>query len=217
VIAFAKEIGGVEAKSMEIHPKKIQEYRDVLYSNPVRALDLERAKEMEEEIRLVKGEGDSVGGIIECVALNVPAGLGEPVFEKLSAELAKAICSIPAVKGIEFGIGFEAARMRGSEVNDAFDMKGKKVVTQTNRAGGISGGISNGMPIMLRVAIKPTASISKEQDTVDLKTKKKAKIKIEGRHDPCIVPRAVPIVEAMAALVLADMGLRNGSIPRSLV
>ena len=215
VIAFTKEIGGIVAKDMAI--TNASKTKDIIYSNPIRALDIERAKEMEEEIRLVKSEGDSVGGIIECVALNVPAGLGEPVFEKLTAELAKAICSIPAVKGIEFGIGFEAARMRGSEVNDAFDMKGKKVITKTNRAGGISGGISNGMPIVLRVAIKPTASISKEQETVDLKTKKKAKIKIEGRHDPCIVPRAVPIVEAMVALVLADMGLRNGSIPRSLV
>jgi chorismate synthase len=215
VIAFTKEIGGITAKDMTI--TDASKTKAIIYSNPIRALDLERAKEMEEEIKLVKSEGDSIGGIIECVALNVPAGLGEPVFEKLTAELAKAICSIPAVKGIEFGIGFEAARMRGSEVNDAFDMKGNKVITKTNRAGGISGGISNGMPIVLRVAIKPTASISKEQETVDLKTKKKAKIKIEGRHDPCIVPRAVPIVEAMVALVLADMGLRNGSIPRSLV
>jgi chorismate synthase len=215
VIAYTKSIGGIEAKGMKI--TDVCHCKDLVYSNPIRALDSERAKEMEEEIRAAKSEGDSLGGVIECTAINVPVGLGEPVFDKLTADLAKAVCSIPAVKGVEFGIGFEAAGMKGSEVNDEFAMKGKKVVTKTNRAGGISGGISNGMPIVLRVAMKPTASINKEQETVDLRKKKKAKIKVEGRHDPCIVPRAVPIVEAMVALVLADHGIRSGLIPRALV
>lgn len=217
VFAHAQEIAGVVAKDMEIEDLDACHCREVVYSNPLRALDLERAKEMEEEIRTAKENGDSVGGVIECVALKVPVGLGEPVFDKLSADLAKAVCSIPAVKGVEFGLGFELARMKGGEANDEFILKRGKVRTRTNRAGGISGGISSGMPLVLRVAIKPTASIGKEQETVDLKTKKKAKIRITGRHDPCIVPRAVPIVEAMVALVLADHGLRSGLVPRSLV
>jgi len=214
VIAYTKSIGGVEAMGMEI--TDVCHCKDIIYSNPIRALDLERAKEMEEEIRATKAKGNSLGGIIECVVFNVPAGLGEPVFDKLSADLAKAVCSIPAVKGVEFGLGFEAAGMKGSEANDAITVKKGKIVTRTNNAGGINGGISNGMPIVLRVAIKPTASIGIEQETVDMKSKKTAKIKIEGRHDPCIVPRAVPIVEAMVALVLADHGIRSGAIPRTL-
>jgi chorismate synthase len=214
VIAYTKEIGGIEANDMLI--TDACKCKDIIYSNPIRALDLERAKEMVKEIRSVRDRGDSVGGVIECVVLNVPAGLGEPVFDKLGADLAKAVCSIPAVKGVEFGLGFASARMKGSEMNDEFEVKKGKVVTKTNKAGGMNGGISNGMPIVLRVAIKPTASIGKEQWTVDMKTKKKAKMKIEGRHDPCIVPRAVSIVEAMVALVLADHGLRSGMVPRSL-
>jgi len=215
IVAYAKEIGGIVAKDMEI--TDANKCKDIIYSNPIRALDLGRAKQMEEEIRLAKRSGDSVGGVIECVVLNVPVGLGEPVFDKLNADLAKAICSIPAVKGVEFGLGFEAAGLKGSEMNDEFVIKRGKVLTKTNRSGGINGGISNGMPIVLSIAVKPTASISLEQETVDLKTKKAAKIKIEGRHDPCIVPRAVPVVESMISLVLADHGIRSGLIPRSLV
>jgi len=217
VLTYSKEIGGIKAKDVDVDELDICKVKDGLYSNPVRALDKKAANEMEKKIKSVKSEGDSLGGIVECVVLNVPAGLGEPVFDKLSANLAKAVMSIPAVKGVEFGLGFETARMRGSEVNDEFVMSGKKVKTRTNNAGGINGGISNGMPIVLRVAIKPTSSISKKQETVDLKTGKKADLKIEGRHDPCVVPRAVPIIEAMVSLVLADHGLRSGLIPRSLI
>jgi len=215
VVTYTKEIGGITAKAMAI--KDPSRCKEIIYSNPIRTLDLSRVKDMEEEIRFAKRSGDSVGGVIECVAFGVPPGLGEPVFDKLNADLAKAVCSIPAIKGVEFGLGFEAAGMKGSMVNDEFVIKNGRVFTKTNRAGGINGGISNGMPIVLRAAVKPTASISKEQTTVDLKTKKPAKIKIEGRHDPCIVPRAVPVVEAMVALVLADHGLRSGLIPRSLM
>jgi chorismate synthase len=217
LVTYTKAIGGIEATPMKIEAGKFKKYEDIIYSNPIRALDIERAKEMEEEIRFVQKEGDSVGGIVECVVLNVPAGLGEPVFDKINADLAKAVCSIPAVKGVEFGLGFEMANMKGSETNDAFIINNGSVQTKTNKAGGVVGGITNGMPLVLRVVLKPTASISKEQETVDLKTKKAAKIKIEGRHDPCIVPRAVPIVESMVALVLADHGLRSGLIPRSLI
>jgi len=217
LVTYTKAIGGIEATPMKITAGNYEEYEDIIYSNSIRALDIERSKEMEEEIRFVKKEGDSVGGIVECIALNVPAGLGEPVFDKINADLAKAVCSIPAVKGVEFGLGFEMANQKGSQTNDSFTVKKGKVVTETNRAGGVVGGITNGMPLVLRVVLKPTASISKEQKTIDLKTKKETKIKIEGRHDPCIVPRAVPIVESMVALVLADHGLRSGLIPRSLV
>ena len=154
-------------------------------------------------IEKAKKEGDSVGGLIECVIKNVPAGLGSPVFEKLDARLGQAMLSIPGTKGFEIGSGFKCVEMKGSDNNDEFLMKKGKVVTKTNNAGGILGGISNGMDIVFRVAFKPTSSIAKKQHTVDNKGKNKT-IEIEGRHDPCIAMRAAPIVEAMAALVLAD-------------
>ena len=155
------------------------------------------------EISSVQKEGDSIGGLIECVIKNVPAGLGSPVFEKLDARLAQAMLSIPGTKGFEIGSGFESVEMKGSENNDEFQSKKGKVITTTNNAGGILGGISNGMDIVFRVAFKPTSSIAKEQHTVDNKGKDKI-IEVKGRHDPCIALRAAPIVEAMAALVLAD-------------
>ncbi|MBN2096277.1 chorismate synthase [Candidatus Peregrinibacteria bacterium] len=154
-------------------------------------------------IEKIKKEGDSVGGLLECVIQNVPAGLGSPVFEKLDARLAQVMLSIPGVKGFEIGSGFKCVDMKGSEHNDELLVKNGKVMTKTNHAGGIVGGISNGMGIVFRVAFKPTASITKKQQTVDQKGNKKT-VKIEGRHDPCIALRALPIVEAMAALVLAD-------------
>ena len=155
------------------------------------------------EIESVKKQGDSIGGLIECTIKNVPAGLGSPVFNKLDARLAQAMLSIPGTKGFEIGSGFKSVKMKGSENNDEFIMKKGKVVTKTNNAGGILGGISNGMDIVFRVAFKPTSSIAKKQNTVDNKGKKKT-IKVKGRHDPCIALRAAPIVEAMAAFVLAD-------------
>lgn len=152
------------------------------------------------EIEAAKKQRDSIGGLIECVIKNVPAGLGSPVFEKLDARLAQAMLSIPGTKGFEIGSGFKSVHMMGSENNDEFISKGK---TKTNNAGGILGGISNGMDIVFRVAFKPTSSIAKRQNTIDSKGKKKA-IEIQGRHDPCVALRAVPIVEAMAGLVIAD-------------
>jgi chorismate synthase len=146
--------------------------------------------------------------VVEVIAQGVPAGIGEPVFDRLDADLAKAVMGIPAVKGVEIGIGFQAAEMLGSECNDAFVLKGKKVSTSTNHAGGILGGISNGENIVLRLVVKPTSSINKTQKTVTLKGKK-ATINVEGRHDPCICPRAVPIAEAMVALTLIDHLMRQ--------
>jgi chorismate synthase len=147
-----------------------------------------------------------VGGVVSCVVRNVPAGLGEPVFDKLEAALARAMLSIPATKGFEIGSGFGGARMRGSSHNDPFVQKGGRLGTRTNHSGGIQGGISNGEPIHFRVAFKPPATIGQAQNTVDFDGEP-ATLAAKGRHDPCVVPRAVPIVESMAALVLADMAL----------
>jgi chorismate synthase len=163
------------------------------------------------KIEAVKKQGDSIGGLIECTVKNVPAGLGSPVFNKLDARLAQSMLSIPGAKGFEIGSGFKSIKMKGSENNDEFIMKKGEVVTKTNNAGGILGGISNGMDIVFRVAFKPTSSIVKKQNTVDNKGNKKT-IEIKGRHDPCIALRAIPIVEAMAALVLADEYLIQKSL-----
>ncbi len=175
--------------------------------------DQRAAAAMEKAILNAKREGDSVGGIVEVMALNVPAGLGEPVFDKLDGDIAKALMSIGAVKGVEIGAGFEAARKMGSENNDAFYTEGGKIKTLTNNSGGIQGGISNGMPIVARAAVKPTSSIAKKQRTVDLEKMEDATIEIKGKHDPCIVPRILPVCEAMLAIVLADHALRGGFIP----
>jgi len=165
-------------------------------------------------IEKTREEKDSLGGIIEGVALNVPAGLGEPVFDNLDGDLAKALLAIPAVKGVEFGAGFSAARKRGSENNDLYTIRDGRIVTVTNNAGGILGGISNGMPVVVRVAVKPTASIAKGQETVNVEKMAEVSLAVKGRHDVCIVPRAVPVVEAMMAVTLCDFALRAGLIPR---
>lgn len=175
--------------------------------NIVRCPDAKLAQEMITLIEKTKKEGDTLGGIIQCIAQNVPAGLGEPVFDKLHADLAKAVMSINAVKGFDYGSGFDCVNMKGSEHNDLFVAKNKKIQTITNHSGGIQGGISNGMDIYFRAAFKPVATLLKKQPTVD---KKGAATEIEGRgrHDPCVVPRAVPIVEAMTALTLIDHLMR---------
>ena len=174
-------------------------------SNAVRCPDTETAAKMEEHIKEIRKEGDTVGGTITCVIQNVPIGLGEPVFDKLHAELGKAMLSINAVKGFEYGSGFCGARMKGSEHNDLYLPDG---TTKTNLSGGIQGGISNGMDIYFRVAFKPVATLIQKQDTVDNQGNM-VEMQGKGRHDPCVVPRAVPIVEAMAAIVLADFYLLN--------
>ena len=159
------------------------------------------------EIESARKDGDSVGGIVECVADGLPVGLGEPIFDGLENRLAQMVFAIPAVKGIEFGNGFEAARLRGSENNDPFVVENGQIRTATNNHGGILGGMASGMPLVMRVAFKPTPSISRPQQSVNLTTKEPSELTIPGRHDPCVVPRAVPIVEAAAAIVLADLVL----------
>lgn len=179
-------------------------------ATPVRCPHGPTAEKMIERIKAVRAEGDSVGGVIECRMRGVPVGLGEPVFDRLEAELAKAMLSLPATKGFELGSGFAGARMRGSEHNDAFESRDGRVRTATNRSGGTQGGISNGEEIVLRVAFKPTATILQSQQTVDV-LGAGTELAGRGRHDPCVVPRAVPIVEAMAALVLLDHWLRHSA------
>jgi len=207
VLAHTVEIGDLKAQ-----PKGLDEIRQV-DQNPLKCADPEAAKEMLKVIEQAKEEGDSIGGIIEGTALNVPVGLGEPVFDTLEGDLAKALFAIPAVKGVEFGSGFSAARKRGSENNDLFTIQNGKIVTVTNNAGGILGGISNGMPIVVRVVVKPTSSIARKQETVDIQKMERASIEVRGRHDACIVPRAVPAVAAMMAVTLCDFAMRAGLIP----
>ena len=180
-------------------------------ANIVRCPDKAAAKKMISLIEKTRADGDSLGGVIECVLRNAPVGLGEPVFDKLEADLAKGMLSLPATKGFEIGSGFSSARMRGSEHNDPFEMRGGKVRTATNYSGGVQGGISNGEDIYFRVGFKPTATIAREQKTVTA-SREQTRLAARGRHDPCVLPRAVPMVEAMAALVLCDHALRQRAI-----
>lgn len=185
--------------------------RDDIESNIVRTGDPKMVEPMIEHIKKIRGEGNSVGGTIQCVIRHCPPGLGEPIFDKLEAELAKAMLSIPATKGFEIGSGFSGTLLTGREHNDAFRMEGGKVRTATNRSGGIQGGISNGENILFRVAFKPTATIMTSQETVT-NSGENTELQGKGRHDACVLPRAVPIVEAMATLVLTDHLLRQLSL-----
>lgn len=203
IVAYVKRIHDIEG---EADPATVR--REDVEKNIVRCPDSAVAERMIARIEEVRKNGDSVGGIIEMVARKVPPGLGEPVFDRLEADLAKAMLSLPATKGFEIGSGFAGTLLTGSEHNDAFYMAGSRVRTRTNRSGGVQGGISNGEDIVIRVAFKPTATIAKPQETVT--TAGEATIlRAKGRHDPCVLPRAVPMVEAMAALVLADHWLRQ--------
>ncbi len=207
VLGHVMELGGIRARTVSI-----EEVRENTEKNPVRCADPEAAVEMEAMIHAARSQGESVGGIVELIGIGVPAGVGEPVFDKLSAELAKALMSIGAVKGVEIGAGFRSASMKGSQMNDAITIRNEKITTLTNNAGGILGGISDGEPLVLRIAVKPTPSISKEQLTVNMSKMQETKIRIQGRHDPSIPPRIVPVAEAMVALVLVDMMMRGGFI-----
>ena len=180
-------------------------------ANAVRCPDAVAAQKMIEAIEQARADGDSLGGTIDCVARGVPAGLGEPVFDKLEADLAKAMLSLPASKGFEIGSGFAATRMKGSQHNDPFEVRDEKIRTITNNSGGVQGGISNGEDIFFRVAFKPTSTIARDQKTVTA-SHEETTLAARGRHDPCVLPRAVPIVEAMAALVLCDHALRQRAI-----
>jgi chorismate synthase len=211
IIAHTAAIGGIIARPVAFDKIKSRVAADVL-----RCADPAASKKMAALIEKTKAAGDSLGGVVQGIARNLPAGLGEPVFDTLDGDLAKALFAIPAVKGVGLGAGFAATALKGSENNDAFTLKDGKIVTATNNAGGILGGISTGMPLEVWVAFKPVSSIALEQEPVDLQKMKKAALKVVGRHDVCIVPRAVVIVEAMMSLTLCDFALRAGLIPRVL-
>jgi chorismate synthase len=199
-------VGTVEAQNISY---------DFIEQNPVRCCDPGKAKEMEELIKNIAEEGDSIGGIVELHIIGLPTGLGEPVFEKIDAELAHGLMSIGAVKGIEFGDGFNVAEQKGSENNDTFHItENKEISLKTNHSGGILGGISNGQPLVLRLAVKPPSSIKKEQTTIDQRGNE-VNLSIEGRHDPCICPRVVPVAEAMAALIILDQLLSQQVLSES--
>jgi chorismate synthase len=206
IVAYVKQIHDIVAKIDRADVKMNQVEKTI-----VRCPDAAAAKQMISLIEQVRDEGDSIGGVIECIVRGIAPGLGEPVFDKLEADLAKAMLSIPATKGFEIGSGFAATRLRGSRHNDPYEMRDGKVRTKTNNSGGVQGGISNGEDIYFRVAFKPPATIALQQKTVT-SSKHESELAARGRHDPCVLPRAVPIVEAMTALVLCDHALRHQAI-----
>ena len=212
VLAYTTSIGQLKLDKKlsipEIHKNR--------YATSTRCPDFSSSELMEKAIIAAKQAGDSLGGIIECIVINMPAGVGDPLFDSLDADLAKALFCVPAVKGVEFGTGFKSAELKGSENNDAFIIGSGKIVTETENAGGVIGGLSTGLPIVIRVAIKPTPSIAKEQKTVDLSKMQNTVITIKGRHDPCVVPKAVPAIEAVVAITLIDHLIRLGRVPKVL-
>ena len=203
VAAHVLSVGEIRDRPFDPMGEQV-EALDRVRQAPFPVLEEKAGERMRKVILEAREQRDSVGGVVECIVTGLPAGVGDPMFGGMESRLAAALFGIPAVKGVEFGAGFGAARMRGSEHNDPFEIAEGKVVARSNRAGGILGGITNGMPLVFRCAFKPTPSISKEQDSVSLSRMEPEKLTVEGRHDPCIVPRAVPVVEAAAALVLLD-------------
>ncbi len=212
LLAYTTEIENIKLQVT----MSLEDIKKNTYESAVRCPDLNVSKEMEKIILEAKKEGDSVGGIIECIAFNLPVGVGEPIFDSLDANIAKMLFDIPAIKGVEFGLGFEVSKLRGSENNDSYTIEEGEIETLTNNAGGVLGGLSSGMPLIIKVAVKPTPSISKKQKTVDLSTMQETTISIKGRHDPCVVPKAVPVVEAAVATVLVDHLIRAGFVPKVL-
>ena len=200
--AFTSQVGDIIGETVDL---------DFIEKNPVRAADPNKADEMKALIESLATEGDSIGGAVSLIITGLPVGLGDPVFDKCEAILSHALMSIGTIKGIEFGMGFNAIAMKGSEHNDVFVSDNDAISTQTNHAGGILGGITNGEPLMCRLAIKPPSSISKNQDTVT-KDGKETNISVTGRHDPCICPRVVPVVESMSAIAILDMLLIQKTI-----
>lgn len=211
IVAWVSQVADIDAPDMT----EAGVTRAMVDSNLVRCPDSASADRMKQAIEAALADGDSLGGVVTCVCRNVPVGLGEPVFDKMTAVLAHAMLSLPAVKGFDVGMGFSATRLRGSQYNDMFVMKNGRLGTVTNRGGGLQGGLTNGEPVVFRVAFRPTATIQKPQATVDYDGKPVTFALEKGRHDPCVLPRAVVVVEAMASLVLADMALISGAYGRA--
>ncbi len=214
IVAYTDELGGLKADVSDLSQDQLERNR---YSNEVRCPDLDTAEKMKALIIKERGSGDSLGGVVKCAVYNSPVGLGEPIFSSIESDLSRAIFSIPAVKGIEFGSGFAGSSMKGSENNDVYVKSDEgKVETKTNHSGGILGGLAIGMPIVFRVAFKPASSIAAAQRTLNISSMEENELVVPGRHDPTVVPRAVPVVECMTGCVIADLALKGGFIPRVL-
>ncbi|MHA1271710.1 MAG: chorismate synthase [Candidatus Helarchaeota archaeon] len=211
IFSYTRAIGGITS-SLNIESDNLNFDRDPLTG----CIDKSILPKINELLQKVSDEGDSLGGVIECVVKNVPVGLGEPFFDTLEGDLSKMMYAIPAIKGVEFGSGFKGSTLKGSINNDEYIIKNGQIFTKTNNSGGIIGGISTGMPIIFRIAVKPTASIKKSQKTINLKTLKPVDLEIKGRHDILIVPRAIPVVECATAIILIDHALRSNHIPNVL-
>ncbi len=211
VIAYTLEIGGIKAKDMPI-----EEIKDNTEKSPVLCPDLKASKLMVESIKKARSSGDSLGGVVKGIALHVPSGVGEPIFESLESRISSMMFSIPGVKGVEFGAGFQSARKKGSDNNDPFTVREGQIKTLTNYSGGVLGGISTGMPIEVNVAFKPASSISIKQQTVNLQEMRDDTITVKGRHDPCIVPKAVLVVQSSLAITLCDIFIEECLIPKVL-
>lgn len=207
ITAYTVQIGRIRASEINL-----EDARKKRYTNDIRCPDLTIVDHMREAILQTKKEGDSLGGVVECVCTGLPVGLGEPIFSSLEADISKAVFSIPAVKAIEFGSGFLGSEKKGSENNDLFTVKNGRIMTKTNNAGGILGGLSNGMPITMRIGFKPASSISRTQRTIDTSTLTEIDLSVSGRHDPCVVPRAPPVVESIVSVIIADHAIRSGFI-----
>ena len=210
-IAYTIQIGDISYDKISYDEAKANRY-----NNEVRCPDPNIAEKMKESIMDARKSGNSLGGIVECVSIGLPVGLGEPVFSSLESDLSKALFSIPAVKAIEFGSGFEGTKKTGYENNDLFIKEEGKIITLTNNSGGILGGISNGMPLTIKIGFKPAASIAKIQRTLDLSSDTLVDLQVPGRHDPCVVPRAPPIIEGIVSIVLSDHAIKAGFIPNIL-
>ena len=219
IAAHVVQIGCVKADSAsrgKMTTADLEDLAEDASSSAVSCADKGKSDLMVAEIERAISSGDSLGGKIECIATGLPVGVGEPVFDSIESVIAHGILSIPAMKGIEFGSGFDLCGMRGSEANDAFLVDNGRVRTKTNNSGGVLGGITDGMPLVFRVAAKPTPSISKLQESIDLRTMERADMRIGGRHDPCIAVRAVPVIEAMTAICIADLMIIAQKIPKTL-
>lgn len=214
IFAYTLELGGIRANIGGMSKNDVVSKR---YSNEVRCPDTVAAEKMKKLVIEERGRGDSLGGVVECTVLNLPVGIGEPVFSSAESLMSRAMFSIPAVKAIEFGSGFDGTKLRGTQNNDAYVATAEgKVLTKTNNSGGILGGLTNGMPVLFRVGFKPASSIAAAQETLDVATRKESRLVVPGRHDPTVVPRAVPVVECMAACVMADLAIAGGFVPRVL-
>ncbi len=205
--SYTAQIGGVSMEG-EPTPSALR----AMYRNDVRCPDARAASRMRELVMSARRAGDSLGGIVRSVTTGVPVGLGEPLFASIESDLSRAMFSIPSVKGVEFGSGFAGAASSGSQNNDTYEIKRSRIITRTNNSGGILGGISNGMPITMNVAFKPVSSIAMDQPTVNAKTRKPAILRVRGRHDPCVVPRAPPVVDSLVSLIMADLALVGGFV-----